>query len=694
MAKNTSTSKGAKGKKGKMPLGQRVIIGAALFGLAWYLYTRNQAKKLEEAMKTSPGGPIGGGIALGTPGGYGGEPLDPNTGLPCSQVFGGCPSGGVMPGVPGTTPSFPGSQVSGCMTPSANNYNPLATVSDGNCDYTNTGTSDVYGCMDTEANNYNPLATIQETSATDSTDPCSFDTGEIYGCMESNAENYNPNATVQATSATDSTDPCEFIEYYGCMNSGATNYNAQATINATSYNDSTDPCTYEVGVDGCMDPTAQNYNPAATNDDNSCSWLSPCDVARVCWSDCPNPSSISTLSANCGTVDDCGDATGYPNSQAPPCAPVPGCTDPTANNYNSAATQDDNSCTFDTQVVPGCTDSTASNYNALANTDDGSCTYPQLMVPCQKCQNGSVINSSFIDTCPTAQGWMPAGLGTPNPCAGQTVNGCTNPAANNYNSNATQDDGTCTYPAISCDSCDGGYPTSQTFNLASCPEGTILSGSGNPCAGQTINGCTNPAANNYNSNATQNDGTCTYPAISCDSCDGGYPTSQIFNLASCPEGTILSGSGNPCAGQTVMGCTDPTANNYNSTATQDDGNCTYPNTTCSKCVQGSPIGNQVPAGTPCSSLGAGWQLSSLGNPCISRGGNDIIGCLDSRASNYNPNATTACTSCCVMSTISSSSSGMSRFSGFDGGDPGFGRWQRQLSAKIAIDDTDWNPLIS
>ena len=48
------------------------------------------------------GAPTGGG-AVGGSGGYSG-PIDPNTGLPCSQVFGGCPDGGinVNPGGPVT----------------------------------------------------------------------------------------------------------------------------------------------------------------------------------------------------------------------------------------------------------------------------------------------------------------------------------------------------------------------------------------------------------------------------------------------------------------------------------------------------------------------------------------------------------------------------------------------------------------
>ena len=53
-------------------------------------------------------------------------------------------------------------------------------------------------------------------------------------------------------------------------------------------------------------------------------------------------------------------------------APVYGCTDPFAANYDPNATADDGSCSY-----PGCTDQNAINYDPGANTDDGSCIYPQ-----------------------------------------------------------------------------------------------------------------------------------------------------------------------------------------------------------------------------------------------------------------------------------------------------------------------------
>ena len=73
---------------------------------------------------------------------------------------------------------------------------------------------------------------------------------------------------------------------------------------------------------------------------------------------------------------------------------VLGCTDPTAENYNSSATVDDGSCTYPPAPVLGCTDETATNYDAAATEDDGTCQYetdpedPCADVVCDACPQG------------------------------------------------------------------------------------------------------------------------------------------------------------------------------------------------------------------------------------------------------------------------------------------------------------------
>lgn len=50
-----------------------------------------------------------------------------------------------------------------------------------------------------------------------------------------------------------------------------------------------------------------------------------------------------------------------------------------ANNYNPSATENDDSCTYDTE---GCMDETACNYNFEATVDIGNCVYPEVGFDC------------------------------------------------------------------------------------------------------------------------------------------------------------------------------------------------------------------------------------------------------------------------------------------------------------------------
>ncbi len=95
-----------------------------------------------------------------------------------------------------------------------------------------------------------------------------------------------------------------------------------------------------------------------------------------------------------------------------PVVPILGCTDSSATNYDSTATQDNGTCTYPVAPILGCTDSSATNYNPLATVDDGTCTYPPVV-----------------------------------------ISGCTDPSATNYVVGATVDNGSCQYPPVDKPGC-------------------------------------------------------------------------------------------------------------------------------------------------------------------------------------------------------------------------------------------------
>ncbi|MDC3071360.1 hypothetical protein OA405_03185, partial [Bacteroidota bacterium] len=187
-------------------------------------------------------------------------------------------------------------------------------------------------------------------------------------------------------------------------------------------------------IPGCTDTLALNYNPMANSDDGSCNYhcantsaygsatANPIDTVTI--STCNYLTEYSTISgvgagesytatisgpnANPGyiVVYEGGSATNFVAQGSAPltwtstvagtyyihwfvdslcntatgchtttlignnAVAVPGCTDPTALNYDPLATIDDGSCIA---IVYGCTDSTAINYFPGANVDDGSC---------------------------------------------------------------------------------------------------------------------------------------------------------------------------------------------------------------------------------------------------------------------------------------------------------------------------------
>ena len=123
------------------------------------------------------------------------------------------------------------------------------------------------------------------------------------------------------------------------------------------------------------------------------------------------------------------------------------------------------------------------------------------------------------------------------------VPGCTDMMACNFNAEATEDDGSCTYPDPLYD-CDGNC-LNDTDGDGICEE---------------VPGCTDETACNYDPVATEDDMSCTYAEQYLD-CDGNCLMD-------------MDGDG-VCDELEVPGCTDESACNYDDAATDDDGSCTF-----------------------------------------------------------------------------------------------------------------------
>ena len=365
---------------------------------------------------------------------------------------------------------------------------------------------------------------------------------DLPGCTDATACNYDEAATTDDGS-------CEYpLDLYGSAN---------VDCDGVCLNDTDDDgvCD-EDEVLGCTNETACNYNGDATEDDGSCTYA---DQYLDCAGNCLNDSDADGV---CDELE------------------VLGCDDDTACNYAEAATENDGSCTYPDQYydcdgnclndtdsdgvcdeleVPGCDDETACNYEVGATENDGSCTYPDQYYDC----NGNCINDADND-------------GT---CDELEAEGCTNPAACNYSPNATDDDGSCTFADQYYD-CDGNC-LNDTDGDGVCDELEVL-------------GCNDAGACNYDSSATDDDGSCEY--LSCAGCTNteacNYDATATIDDGTCavadgpcetcnPDGTVNPNDDDQdgvCNADEILGCTEPSACNYDSNPTTDTDNslCEYP----------------------------------------------------------------------------------------------------------------------
>lgn len=180
-------------------------------------------------------------------------------------------------------------------------------------------------------------------------------------------------------------------------------------------------------------------------------------------------------------------------------------------------------------------------------------------------------------------------------------------------------DASCAYDELDCPipPCDGFV----------CPDGSCKT-SASECI-PPVYGCMDVAANNYNANATQDDGSCQYGVYGCtDSTADNFDPLATDDDGSCVYGGTEPYCPRPSPGIAETACREA---NPDKTCVADNGQCPQ-QTTCTKagdpnfqsvaqCEAGDSTGKLVCTGTENSP------------PCAN------CGCTDRDAANYNPNAT-------------------------------------------------------
>ncbi|MCH2197545.1 MAG: hypothetical protein MK081_02095 [Flavobacteriales bacterium] len=395
--------------------------------------------------------------------------------------------------------------VAGCTdgaTPACN-FDPAANVDDGTCEYISCA-----GCTDgvTPACNFDPAATLDDGT-------CDY---SCYGCLDATACNFSAVATIDDGSCC--FDNCVSLVVGGGTFDGEIGWtltDGTGVVVAAGGAGTFELCL----LDGCYiygmtDSFGDGWNGAS---------YTFSDAGGV------------ILSGDLDTATD-GDGVSVGSellSVGTGCAP--GCTDATACNFDAAA-DFDFGCDF--LSCAGCTDPTAANFDPSATIDDGSCVF---------CAAGEVL--AFLDmTDSFGDGWNGATYIL------TSEDGLTIIAQGDLD-NAQIGDGLtagtdqfCVAPGCYLLTVGGGTFDGEVGYSFSDQLGNNY-GSGGAVTAQGIDfgftggcpfeGCTAPAAINFDPNAGVDDGTCVFPPANNDVCNA-----EAITCGLSVAGTTINSSDN------------------------------------------------------------------------------------------------------------------------------------------------------
>ena len=448
-------------------------------------------------------------------------------------------------------------------------------------------------------------------------------TFNVPGCTDPNYAEYDANANTDDSSCTTFIDPCDGALVLGSVSvtSVPTAIDAAdgeididittgtaTAVDLTGINGAGD---YSFSLPGAMDGILPGTYDASAEDAGGCN--SNTVSLIVPYAQCCDGCGVYDVDTDgiCDDSDNCTDksATNY-NDPANEACIFPGCTDPAYMEYDATANTDDGSCT--TLIVKGCMDQAANNFNPDANVQpslaqltltinlisDLSTFNPQyprsrrVSLPSgygtpyspltawesSELENaGTVIKtaekpegryrvrlqtspSNLFDHFDTAAVVLSGDVITSNgqdttfylpddilywfDCAVCHYSGCTDPAADNYDSMANIDDSSCIFYGCIDPAADN-YDATANTDDGSC----ILSG------------CTDAAADNYDATANTDDGSCIFYGCT----DPAYM--EYDATANTDDGS--------CATLIIEGCMDAAADNYDASANVDDGSCIF-----------------------------------------------------------------------------------------------------------------------